>query len=58
MAIRLSHRDPLTPLYRGALGAIQFADGDYDGALALLPRPSVGGQKYLGVGTKIFMNSL
>ncbi len=41
-AMRLSPRDPLTPLYRGMHGAIQFADGDYDGALALLPRPSEG----------------
>ncbi len=40
--MRLSPRDPLTPLYRGALGAIQFADSDYDGALALLPRPREG----------------
>ena len=41
-AMRLSPRDPLTPLYRSMLGSARFALGDDEGALALLPSAARG----------------
>ncbi len=41
-AMRLSPRDPLTPLYRAIQGTIRFALGDDEGALALLPSAAQG----------------
>ena len=41
-AMRLSPRDPLTPLYRTIQGTIRFALGDDEGALALLPSAAQG----------------
>ncbi|MDP6705398.1 MAG: adenylate/guanylate cyclase domain-containing protein [Alphaproteobacteria bacterium] len=42
IAMRLSPRDPLMPLYRAMLGTIRFALGDDENALALLPSVAQG----------------